>query len=39
MYVGDFRNGLKHGKGKWKKNPGPSTNSYEGDYYLDKKHG
>jgi hypothetical protein len=39
-----FSNGLKHGKGKWKKNSsseGPSikSNNYEGDYAFDKKNG
>lgn len=37
-----FLNGLKHGKGKWKKKPiseGIRCNSYEGDYAYDKKNG
>ena len=34
-------NGLKHGKGKWKKNvpPGEAPNSYDGYYLNDKKNG
>jgi hypothetical protein len=38
-YVGEFRNGLKHGKGKWRSAKGPQSNIYEGDYALDKKAG
>lgn len=37
-----FSNGIKHGKGKWKKKPtveGGKSNSYEGEYLLDKKNG
>ncbi len=39
-----FSNGLKHGKGKWKKKPtsemaGAKSNNYEGDYAFDKKNG
>ena len=37
-----FQNGLKHGKGKWKKSPsyeGEKGNSYEGEYSYDKKNG
>jgi hypothetical protein len=30
---------LKHGKGKWRKSNKPNCNSYEGEYYMDKKHG
>jgi len=38
--VGEFRNGLKHGKGRWKSGAGvPNVNQYEGDYLNDKKHG
>jgi hypothetical protein len=37
--VGDFMQGVKHGKGKWKKTDGPSSTSYEGEYVLDKKQG
>lgn len=39
VYIGVFNNGLKHGKGKWRKGHGPNSNQYEGDYYMDKKHG
>ena len=38
-YVGEFKNGLKHGKGKWKKSKGASTNTYDGEYVMDKKNG
>ena len=34
-----FANGLKQGKGKWKKAGGIKCNSYEGDYALDRKNG
>ena len=38
--MGDFKNGLKHGKGKWRKDINEaSSNSYEGEYQYDKKHG
>lgn len=40
MYVGEFYNGLKHGKGRWKSGAGvANVNSYDGDYQYDKKHG
>jgi hypothetical protein len=39
-YFGQFKNGLKHGRGRWLKKAGvPKTNEYEGDYFMDKKHG
>ncbi|TNV84245.1 hypothetical protein FGO68_gene59 [Halteria grandinella] len=43
-YQGTFKNGFKHGHGKWKKKPaedvvGAKSNSYEGDYFMDKKNG
>jgi hypothetical protein len=44
-YQGLFKNGFKHGNGKWRKALDPSlppntkTNSYEGDYLNDKKNG
>lgn len=43
-YQGTFKNGFKHGNGKWKKKPpeevlGAKSNSYEGDYQMDRKHG
>ena len=37
-----FLNGLKHGKGKWRKKApveGGKFNNYEGDYAYDKKNG
>ena len=38
--MGEFRQGLKHGKGRWKSAKGPQpSNQYEGDYLNDKKHG
>jgi hypothetical protein len=38
--VGEFKDGLKHGKGKWKKiQNSVSCNNYEGEYQLDKKNG
>ena len=42
MYEGLFKNGLKQGKGKWKKSPeilGGPANEYVGDYVGDKKCG
>lgn len=41
-YEGYFKTALKHGKGKWKKNPdvpGGPKNEYVGEYLFDKKHG
>ena len=38
--MGEFKNGLKHGKGKWKKRfNDQSCNMYEGSYEDDKKNG
>ena len=37
-----FQNGLKHGKGKWRKKPtveGGRFNNYEGEYAYDRKNG
>jgi hypothetical protein len=39
VYIGKFTNGMKHGKGKWMKSRDATSNCYEGDYYMDKKHG
>lgn len=39
MYIGDFKNGLKHGKGRWQKGEGEQISVYEGDYVNDKKEG
>ena len=41
-YVGEFKDGLKHGKGKWKKQLTSTTtpcNQYDGDYVKDHKNG
>ena len=38
-YIGDFKNGLKHGKGRWQKGEGKQISVYEGDYVNDKKEG
>lgn len=39
-YTGQFKNGMKHGRGRWVKKQGVAkTNTYEGDYFMDKKHG
>ena len=38
IYDGDFKDGLKHGRGKWRKNRAEvNCNAYEGQYYMDKK--
>jgi hypothetical protein len=38
--VGEFLNGLKHGKGRWKSaRDVANVNHYDGDYFNDKKHG
>lgn len=40
VYEGEFVEGLKNGKGIWKKNhDDPNSNKYEGAYLDDKKHG
>lgn len=40
IYIGEFKNGVKEGKGKWKKDRNdPESNQYEGEYKNDKKHG
>ena len=37
MYKGGFKDGLKHGKGRWVKNKNkPNSNNYEGEYIKDK---
>jgi len=43
-YQGEFKDGLKHGKGKWVRrlvndHLGKRCNQYEGDYLMDRKHG
>lgn len=37
--MGSFKNGLKHGKGKWRKQAINPTNTYEGSYVDDQKEG
>ena len=38
--MGEFKDGLKHGKGKWKKLQNvQNCNNYEGEYEFDKKNG
>ena len=40
IYSGQFRNGMKSGQGKWKKNENdPGSNQYQGKYKNDMKHG
>jgi hypothetical protein len=36
-YVGEFKGGLKSGKGKWRRSKENTTNQYEGEYVNDKK--
>jgi hypothetical protein len=37
--VGDFFEGMKHGKGKWRSSKESKCNAYEGDYKHDRKCG
>ena len=38
LYDGDFKDGLKHGRGKWRKLRNEvNCNQYEGQYHMDKK--
>ena len=37
--MGEFKDGLKHGRGKWKSSKNPQSNSYDGDYLNDKREG
>ena len=38
--MGEFREGLKHGKGKWKKQQNVTPcNQYDGEYGQDRKNG
>lgn len=40
IYTGDFKEGMKHGKGEWKKVlNNPKCNRFEGEYQFDKKNG
>lgn len=34
-----FKDGMKEGKGIWRKSDEPDSNMYEGEYHLDMKHG
>ena len=38
-YSGIFKNGMKDGKGVWKKTQEEFTNMYEGEFWKDMKHG
>ena len=38
-YSGEFKNGLKHGQGKWRKNKDHEAHIYDGQYADDKKEG
>jgi len=39
VYKGQFKNGLKHGKGKWSKGEGDEKCTFEGNYVKGKKEG
>jgi hypothetical protein len=40
IYTGEFKDGMKHGKGEWKKYcNNPKSNHFEGFYQFDKKNG
>ena len=39
FYIGEFYNGLKCGFGQWKKSNDINSNTYEGQYFCDKKQG
>lgn len=39
VYIGMFKNGLKHGKGRWQKGEGDQLSVFEGEYVNDKKEG
>ena len=38
-YSGILKDGMKSGKGHWKKSQDEGCNQYEGEYVDDKKHG
>jgi len=38
-YVGGFFAGMKHGRGKWRKDSRPNCNQYDGEFFNDMKHG
>lgn len=37
--MGEFKHGLKDGKGKWRSSNDANACTYEGEYRNDKKHG
>jgi hypothetical protein len=39
LYEGEFKDGTKHGFGKWQKGMGDGADIYHGNYYEDKRHG
>ena len=39
MYIGEFKDGLKHGYGYWAETDSPTANNYRGDFLNDKKWG
>lgn len=39
VYVGDFYDNKRHGKGKWIKDKNSDSNEYQGEYLNDRKHG
>ena len=40
IYSGEFKDGVKHGKGEWRKAANnPKCNRFEGEYTNDKKNG
>jgi hypothetical protein len=39
IYKGDFKEGLKQGRGIWASGKQHENSKYEGDYYMDKKNG
>jgi hypothetical protein len=36
FYKGQFKNGMRHGKGEWKEEIEGKLSTYNGDYYKDK---
>ena len=39
VYEGEFKQGLKHGMGKWQKGMGDGADVYKGQYENDKRNG
>ena len=39
VFEGGFKNGLKHGNGKWRKGMGEGADVYIGEYKMDKREG